>query len=163
MVSTTGRGDGAPWEYQFTLNDKTVNVTIEEAETDTYRVTSIATTNEDSSTTVLAYVGWLPADGSAGFNSMDPEEYTEEETYDGGNFIVSPNEEHVGNVYVTNGNVELYENAVIDGNVYVANGNVQFKGAGALITGSVYSSGDTQLEISDSTIEGHVIAGGMCN
>ena len=60
--------EGEFLEYHLTLNGKTVVVTIEEAETDTYRITSTATTDEESSTTVEAYVAWVPTEGSGGFN-----------------------------------------------------------------------------------------------
>ena len=169
--------EGGFLEYQFTLNDKTVDVTIEEPETDTYRITSTATTDEDSSTTVEAFVAWVPTEGSGdwGWIDMSPDDFEPDETYN--EFELLPGQTHNSNVYsqqnvklgvgasigsdgnsgkvYTGGNIILDADATIYGDVH-AEGNVQLA-EGAEILGNVYSFEDTQTEIY-GYIQGHVIA-----
>jgi len=129
---------------QFALNSKTVNVTIANEGEWIYKITSTATSDDGSSTTIEAYVSI-----TVGFFDGD---YTVFE----GNFILDRGEEYTGDVYAE-GNIQLSRDAVINGSVY-AEGNVQLS-RDAVINGSVYAEGDVQLS-EGAVINGNVYAGG---
>ena len=129
---------------QFALNSKTVNVTIANEGEWIYKITSTATSDDGSSTTIEAYVSI-----TVGFFDGD---YTVFE----GNFILDRGEEYTGDVYAE-GNIQLSRDAVINGSVY-AEGDVQLS-EGAVINGNVYAGGNIQLS-EGATINGSVCAGG---
>jgi len=126
---------------QFTLNSKTVNVTIANEGGWIYKITSVATSDDGSSTTIEAYVSL-----TLGFFDGD---FT---VFEGG-FTLDRGDEYTGNVYAE-GNVHLSRDAIITGSVY-AEGNIQLS-RDAIITGSVYAEGNVQLS------EGAVINGSVC-
>jgi len=126
---------------QFTLNGKTADVTIANEGGWIYKITSTATSDDGSSTTIEAYVSI-----TVGFFDGD---FTVFE----GNFILDRGDEYTGGVYAE-GNVQLARDATITGSVY-AEGNIQLS-RDATITGGVYAEGDVQLS------EGAVINGSVC-
>jgi len=126
---------------QFTLNGKTADVTIANEGGWIYKITSTATSDDGSSTTIEAYVSI-----TVGFFDGD---FTVFE----GNFILDRGDEYTGGVYAE-GNVQLARDATITGSVY-AEGNIQLS-RDATITGGVYAEGDIQLS------EGAVINGSVC-
>ncbi len=129
---------------QFTLNSQTVNVTVENEGEQIYKITSIATSDDGSSTTIEAYISI-----TVGFFDGD---YT---TFPG-NFTLDQGEEYTGDIYVE-GDVDIARDATINGNVY-AEGNVQLS-RDATINGNVYAEGDVQLS-RGAVINGDVCAGG---
>jgi len=126
-----------------------------------YQVTSTATTDIDSSTTLEVFAELTTGD--------DPTTYPE---YPGG-FNLGDGESHTGDVYTdenaqlgigatingnvyAEGNVQLYDDAVITGDVY-GGGNVHLYGY-AIIGGDVIAEGNVQL-YDDAVITGDVCAG----
>jgi len=147
---------------QFALNSKTVNVTIANEGGWIYKITSTATSDDGSSTTIEAYIlltiGFFDGDFTifeGNFILDRGEEYTGD-VYAGGNIQLSRDAVINGSVYAE-GNVQLSRDAVINGSVY-AEGNVQLS-QGATITGDVYAGGDVQLS-QGATINGSVCGGG---
>jgi len=147
---------------QFALNGKTVGVTIANEGDWIYKVTSTATSDDGSNTTIEAYV-LITLGFSDGYFTVFP-----------GGFILNRGDEYTGNVYAE-GNVQLARDATVNGGVY-AEGNVQIArdaaingsvyaegyvqlSEGAIITGSVCAGGDVQLN-EGATINGNVYAGG---
>jgi len=165
---------------QFTLNSQTVNITIANQGEQIYKITSVATSDDGSSTTIEAYVSITVGLFDGGFT-----------TFEGG-LTLNQDDEYTGNVYAEGG-VELHQDATINGNVYAEgdvrlhqdatiNGNVYAEGnvhldegavingdvcagenvqldQGAVINGNVYAVGDVQLD-QGATINGNVYAGG---
>ncbi len=129
---------------QFTLNGKTVSVTIANEGGWIYKVTSTATSDDGSNTTIESYISL-----TIGFFDGDF-------TIFPGNFILDRGDEYTGDVYA-GGNVQLSRDATINGSVY-AEGNVQLS-RDATINGSVYAEGDVQLS-EGAVINGSVYAGG---
>jgi len=129
---------------QFTLNSQTVDVTIANQGEQTYKITSIATSDDGSSTTIEAYVSIILGFFDGGFT-----------TFPGG-LTLNQGDEYTGNVYAE-GDVELHQDATINGNVY-AEGNIQLD-QNATINGNVYAEGSIQLD-RNATINGDVCAGG---
>jgi len=129
---------------QFTMNKKTVEVTINDVGAPTYRITSIATSDNSSSTRIEASV-----DVTLGFFDSD---FTIFE----GNFQLGPGEEFEGHVW-SEGNAQLDISGRVTGNVY-AGGNVQLD-IGAIIEGDVYAEGNVQL-YAEAQIIGNICAGG---
>jgi len=122
---------------QFTINNKTVNVTIEEWGEQTYRITSTATSDDGSSTTIEANVSvcgtvcdWT-GDGDIDQDTQD------DVCFD-------------GDINVANG-------VNIEGDVS-ASGDITLKN-GAEIEGDVSAGGDIILN-NGAVIEGNVLAGG---
>jgi len=126
---------------QFSLNSKTVNVTIANEGGQIYKITSIATSDDGSSTTIESYISL-----TLGFFDGDF-------TIFPGGFTLDRGDEYTGGVYAE-GNVQLARDATITGSVY-AEGNIQLS-RDATITGGVYAEGDVQLS------EGAVINGSVC-
>jgi len=126
---------------QFTMNAKTVDVTVDNIDGQTYRITSIATSNDGSGTTIEAYVM-----ATAGFFDREFDKFE-------GNFQLGVGESYVGNVW-SQGNVQLEVSGNLTGYVY-AQGNVQLY-SGAQITGNVMSEGDVQLQ------PGAIVIGNVC-
>jgi len=147
---------------QFTLNGKTVNVTIANEGGWIYKVTSTATSDDGSNTTVESYVsltiGFFDGDFTVfegNFILDRGDEYTGD-VYAGGNVQLSRDATITGSVYAE-GDVQLSRDATINGSVY-AEGDVQLS-EGAVINGSVYAEGDVQLS-QGAVINGSVCAGG---
>ena len=165
---------------QFTLNSKTVNVTIENQGEQIYKITSIATSDDGSSSTIESYVSITVGLFDGGFTTFpggltldQGEEYTGS-VYAEGDVQLNQDATITGGVYAE-GDIQLHQNVTINGNVY-AEGDVQLdQGAvingdvcaggyvqldqGAVINGNVYAVGDVQLS-QDATINGNVHAGG---
>ncbi len=129
---------------QFTLNNKTVNVTIENQGEQIYKITSIATSDDGSSSTIESYVLITVGLFDGGFT-----------TFPGG-LTLDQGEEYTGSVYAE-GDVQLHQDATITGGVY-AEGDVQLH-QNVTINGNVYAEGDVQLE-QGAVINGDVCAGG---
>jgi len=121
---------------QFALNNKTVNVTIANEGEWTYKITSTATSDDGSSTTIEAYVSITVGffDGDIGLGN---------------------NEEIIGDV-LADGNITLGNNATINGNAY-ATGNITLNN-NAEVTGDVIALGDITLN-NNSEIGGNVSVG----
>jgi len=165
---------------QFTLNSKTVNVTIENQGEQIYKITSIATSDDGSSSTIESYVSITVGLFDGGFTTFpggltldQGEEYTGS-VYAEGDVQLNQDATITGGVYAE-GDIQLHQNVTINGNVY-AEGDVQLdQGAvingdvcaggyvqldqGAVINGNVYAVGDVQLS-QDATINGNVYAEG---
>jgi adhesin HecA-like repeat protein len=124
---------------QFTLNSKTVNVTIENQGEQIYKITSIATSDDGSSSTIESYVSITVGLFDGGFT-----------TFPGG-LTLDQGEEYTGSVYAE-GDVQLNQDATITGGVY-AEGDVQLN-QDVTINGNVYAEGDVQLH-QDATINGN--------
>ena len=129
---------------QFTLNSKTVNVTIENQGEQIYKITSIATSDDGSSSTIESYVLITVGLFDGGFT-----------TFPGG-LTLDQGEEYTGSVYAE-GDVQLHQDATITGGVY-AEGDVQLH-QNVTINGNVYAEGDVQLD-QGAVINGDVCAGG---
>ncbi len=165
---------------QFTLNSKTVNVTIANEDGWIYKITSTATSDDGSSTTIESYVlltlGFFDGDYTVfvgDFILHHGEEYTGD-IYVEGDVNIARDTTITGSVYAegdielardatitgnvcAEGNITLNEGAVINGSV-CAGGYVQLN-QGAAINGDVYAGGDVQLN-QGATITGDVHAGG---
>jgi len=129
---------------QFMLNSQSVNVTIDNQGEQTYKITSIATSDDGSSTTIEAYVSIILGFFDGGFT-----------TFPGG-LTLGQGEEYTGNVYAE-GNIQLDQGAIINGGVY-AEGDVWLH-QDATINGNVYAEGDVHLD-QGAVINGDVCAGG---
>ncbi len=129
---------------QFTLNSKTVNVTIENQGEQIYKITSIATSDDGSSSTIESYVSITVGLFDGGFTIFP------------GGLTLNQGDEYAGSVYAE-GDVQLHQDATITGGVY-AEGDVQLS-QDATINGNVYAEGDVQLD-EGAVINGDVCAGG---
>jgi len=146
----------------FTLNTNTVNVTIEDEGEGNYKITSVATGDDGSSTTIEATVLITVQFSDDGFTIFE------------GDFTLKKGKIYTGDIYVK-GNVLLNRGAIINGTVYAggdvyldqgavidgdvcAGGNIQL-GRGAVINGNVYAGGNVQLK-QGAVIDGDVHAGG---
>jgi len=142
---------------QFTLNNKTVEVTIADQGDGLYRVTSTATSGDGSSTTIeaclLVGVDWL-SDGHI-VEDMAGDVYVD------GDALLDNNVQVDGSVYAT-GSVTLDNNAEVTGDV-VADGNITLNNNG-VIGGNVSAGGDLILgnnsEIGSLEVIGNVCASG---
>jgi predicted acyltransferase (DUF342 family) len=146
---------------QFTINNKTVVVTVANLGSQIYRVTSTATSDDGHSTTIQSYVshggdGWT----SDGDISGD----VEGDVYIGGDANIGTNGTVNGSVYAT-GNVTLGNNAEVTGDV-VSGGDLELSN-NAVIGGDVSAAGDLTLdnnsEIGSIEVGGNVCAGGDLN
>lgn len=129
---------------QFTLNSQSVNVTIENQGEQIYKITSIATSDDGSSSTIESYVLITVGLFDGGFT-----------TFPGG-LTLNQGEEYTGSVYAE-GDVQLHQDATITGGVY-AEGDIQLH-QNVTINGNVYAEGDVQLD-QGAVINGDVCAGG---
>lgn len=142
---------------EFTINNKMVDVSVENLGLDIYLVTATATSEDGHSTTIESYVrsggGWS-TDGDIG-------EDTEGDVYIDGDANIGGNVEVDGSVYAT-GDVTLGNNAEVTGDV-VAEGEIELSN-NAYIGGDVSSGGDLTLnnnsEIGSIEVGGDVCAGG---
>jgi len=126
---------------QFALNNKTVNVTIANEGEWIYKVTSTATSDDGSSTTIEAYILL-----TIGLFDGDYTVFV-------GDFILHHEEEYTGDIYVE-GDVDIAEGTTITGSVY-AEGDIELA-RDATITGNVCAEGNITLN------EGTVINGTVC-
>jgi predicted acyltransferase (DUF342 family) len=142
---------------EFTINNKTVDVSVENLGSDIYLVTATATSEDGHSTTIESYVrsggGWS-SDGDIG-------EDTEGDVYIDGDASIGGNVEVDGSVYATE-DVTLSNNAEVTGDV-VAVGELELSN-NAYIGGDVSVGGDLMLnnnsEIGSIEVGGNVCAGG---
>jgi len=140
---------------QFILNSQSVNVTIDNQGEQIYKITSIATSDDGSSTTIEAYVsiavGFFDGDIGLGNN----EEFDGDVLADG-NITLNNNATINGSAYAT-GDITLNNNAEITGDV-IANGNINLNN-NAEIGGNVSVGGNLTLN-NNSKIRGDVCAWG---
>ncbi len=146
---------------QFSLNDKTVDVTVENLGSDIYMVTATATSEDSHSTTIESYV----SHGGGGWTSDgDIDGDIEGDVYVEGDADIGSNATVDGSVYAT-GDVTLGNNAEVTGDV-VSDGDLELSN-NAIIGGDVSTSGDLTLdnnsEIGSIEVEGNVCAGGDIN
>jgi len=116
---------------EFTINNRTVDVTIQDAGELSYRITATATSDDGSSYTIESNVSLDPFGNYTVFEGSFRLDEDEEEEY-------------TGNVYAK-GNVYLDEETRINGNVY-AEGNVILDDEDAIIDGKVYAEGNVILD-----------------
>lgn len=158
---------------EFTLNSKTVNVTIENEGGGIYQITSTATSDDGSSTTIKAYVNnitiYFP-DGAElshgeviggnayveGNLELNADAQIGGNTYVDGDLTLNSNAEITGYVIAT-GDVVLNDEAVIGGDVCV--GGDLILNARAVIQGNAYVAGNVELH-NRARIEGDVHVGG---
>ncbi len=143
---------------QFTINNKTVDVTVENLGSQIYLVTSTATSADSHSTTIESYV----SHGGGGWTSDgDIDGDTEGDVFIDGDADIGSNATVDGSVYTT-GDVTLGNNAEVTGDI-VSGGDLELSN-NAVIGGDVSASGDLILdnnsEIGSIEVEGNVCAGG---
>jgi predicted acyltransferase (DUF342 family) len=143
---------------EFTINSKTVDVSVENLGSDIYLVTATATSEDGHSTTIESYISY----GGGGWSSDgDIDEATEGDVYVDGDVNVGGNVEVDGSVYAT-GDVTLSNNAEVTGDV-VAGDDLELSN-NAYIGGDVSAGGDLTLnnnsEIGSIEVGGNVCAGG---
>lgn len=140
---------------QFALNSKTVNVTIANEGEWIYKITSTATSDDGSSTTIEAYVsitvGFFDGDIGLGNNG----EFTGDVLADG-NITLGNNATINGSAYAT-GDITLNNNAEITGDV-IAQGDIGLNN-NSEIGGNASVGGNLMLS-NNSKIRGDVCAGG---
>jgi len=129
---------------QFSLNSRSVDVTIDNQGEQIYKITSIATSDDGSRTTIEAYISIILGFFDGDFTTFP------------GDFTLDQGEEYAGNIYAE-GDVQLDQGAAINGGVY-AEGNIQLD-QGAVINGNVYAAGNVDLD-QGAVINGDVCAGG---
>lgn len=134
---------------EFTLNNKTVNIAIENEGEQTYRVTSTAISDDGSSTTIESNVSVEAADGIPDGYATFPDGFTlEDDTYTGNVYIVGDlslidQSKIIGNVIAT-GDVYLDDHCTITGTI-CAGGNVYLVDQ-CTINLNIYSEGDVYLD-----------------
>jgi len=145
-----GKSTGGPWAWDeasgsgtrapYPLNDSSVDVSVEEIDTNTYKITSMAT-SADGHTTVLSTVWAIPffEDGHE-FDNQNPPPPGDIHINGAGTF--SNHATVTGNVTAT-GSIELENHSGIIGNVAV-DGNITL-GNNTYITGTVCCSGDITI------------------
>lgn len=143
---------------QFTINNKTVDVAVENLGSQIYLVTATATSDDGHSTTIESYVSY----GGGGWSSDgDIDGDTEGDVYIDADADIDANVTVDGSVYAT-GNVTLGNNAEVTGDV-VAEGDLELEN-NAVIGGDVSASGDLTLdnnsEIGSIEVGGNICAGG---
>lgn len=143
---------------EFTINDKTVNVYVENLGSQIYMVTAAATGEDGHTMTIESYVLY----GGGGWSSDgDIDEDTEGDAYIDGDASIGGNVEVEGSVYAT-GSVILSNNAEVSGDV-VAGGELALMN-NAFIGGDVSAGGDLTLnnnsEIGSIEVGGNVCADG---
>ena len=141
----------------FTMNNKTVNVSVENQGAQVYKVVATATSADGHSTTIESYVqsgdGWSQ-DGDIGGD-------TEGDAYIDGDANIDVGATVDGSVYAT-GNITLGTNAEVTGDV-IAEGELELMNNG-IIGGDISTGGDLILnnnsEIGSIEVGGNVCAGG---
>lgn len=124
------------WSYDYSIldiNSRDVDITIEYSGDYTHLITSTATGEDGSSTTIQAAVT-LDVETVEGEDFFDSDWDVIEEGE--GDYKLEAGGYDADDIQVVNGNVELGEDATIDGNVWSENGNVVLKDR-ATITGSI--------------------------
>ena len=142
---------------EFTINDKTVEVSVENLGASVYKVIATATSEDGHSTTIESYIqsggGWS-SDGDIDGDTEGDVYIDSDADIDGGVTVD-------GSVYAT-GNVTLGNNAEVTGDV-VAEGDLDLSN-NAIIGGDVSAGGDLTLdnnsEIGSIEVGGNVCAGG---
>lgn len=142
---------------EFTINNKIVNVSVENLGSQICRITATATSEDGHSTTIESYV----RSGGDWSSDGDIDEDTEGDVYIDGDASIGGNVEVEGSIYAT-GNVTMGNNAEVTGNV-VAGGDLELSN-NAIIGGDVSAGGDLTLnnnsEIGSIEVGGNVCAGG---
>ena len=142
---------------EFTMNNKTVNVSVGNQGSEIYKVTATATSEDGHSTTIESYV--LSGGGWSSDGDIDGD--TEGDAFIDGDANIASNVEVDGSVYAT-GNVSLGNNAEVTGDV-IAEGEIELSNNG-IIGGDVSAGGDLTLnnnsEIGSIEVGGNVCAGG---
>jgi predicted acyltransferase (DUF342 family) len=142
---------------EFSINNRTVQVSVENQGSQIYLVTATATSEDGHSTTIESYV----RSGGGWSNDGDISEDTEGDIYVDGDVNTDGNVTVDGSIYAT-GNVDLGNNAQVTGDI-VAGGNLELSNT-AYIGGDVSASGDLILnnnsEIGSLEVGGNVCAAG---
>jgi predicted acyltransferase (DUF342 family) len=142
---------------EFSINSKTVNVSVENQGSDIYLVTAIATSDDGHSTTIESYI--LSGGGWSSDGDIDGD--TEGDVFIDGNADIDSNVTVDGSVYATE-DVVLGNNAEVTGDV-VAGGDLDLSN-NAIIGGDVAAGGDLTLnnnsEIGSIEVGGNVCANG---
>ena len=125
------------WSYDYEIlggvGDRDVEVTIEYSGDYTHLITSTATSDDGSSTTIRAAVTLdVEITEGEGFFDSDWDVIEEGE----GDYKLEAGGYDPSDIQVVNGNIELGEDSTVDGNVWAENGNV-ILGDGATVTGSM--------------------------
>jgi predicted acyltransferase (DUF342 family) len=147
---------GTEMLLEFTINNKTVNVSVENLGSSTYNVIATATSEDGHSSTIEATlsaggVSYTPGNIELGWN----ETYTGDALADG-DIILGSMAKIVGDAYAT-GNIQLGWKARITGDA-AAGGDI-LVGTQATIDGSAHADGDIQLDW-DAEIKGNACANG---
>jgi predicted acyltransferase (DUF342 family) len=141
----------------FTINSKTVNVSVENQGSNIYLVIATATSDDGHSTTIESYV--LSGGGWSTDGDIDGD--TEGDVYVDGNASIDGNVTVDGSVYAT-GDVTLGNNAEVTGDV-ITGGDLDLMNNG-VIGGDVCVGGDLTLnnnsEIGSLEVGGDVCAAG---
>ena len=139
----------------FTMNDVTVNVTIENVGEETYKITSVA-----GDSTIEAHVTGITRVYTGGLDGDDlgPGETIYDDVFVDGDIDLVSAAGIQGNVVAT-GDITLNSGAYIAETV-CSGGNLRLNNAGTVVTGDVYVVGDVWLA-SDTQINGDIHAGGM--
>jgi predicted acyltransferase (DUF342 family) len=141
---------------EFTINNRTVNVTVEGEGGQVYKITSIATSGDGSSATIQSDVSVGDISVVEGDITLENNVEIEGDVYASGNITLNNNAGITGYV-CGGGNLTLYNNAVIVGDVS-AGGNLTLI-QNAEIHGNARAEGDIMLE-EDATITGIVYTTG---
>ena len=144
------------WSYNYSIldiNNRGVDVTIEYPGDFNHLITSTATSDDGSSTTVQASVT-LDVEIVEGEDFFD----SDWEEYDG-EFLLLEGEYDPDDIQVLDGNIVLKDGATIGGNAWALDGNIEL-GAGAMIEGNVVAHGTSSHTV--TLKEGAVINGTVC-
>jgi len=114
--------------YQIDVNDKNVDVTITYIDDTTYRITSTATTDEESSTTIESY---LTSSGGSGIFDNAITALNGDITLGGNARVISSPTSGEGDIFA-NGDINLSGNARVEGD--------------GTATGEIDLSGNSQIE-----------------
>jgi predicted acyltransferase (DUF342 family) len=141
----------------FTVNDRTVSVTVENQGSQIHRVVATATSDDGHSTTIESLIG----SGGGWIDDGDIGEDAEGDVYVSGDATIDGSVTVDGSVYAM-GNVTLDNNAEVTGDV-VAGDDLELSN-NAVIGGDVSAAGDLTLsnnsEIGSIEVGGNVCAGG---
>ncbi|UCD08617.1 MAG: polymer-forming cytoskeletal protein [Dehalococcoidales bacterium] len=151
---------------QYLLNSKSIDVNIYntfESGNRTFRITSIASTENRSSTTVRSYVECQIGFFHIGLWDEQPGKFvlTANETYTGNLHLVDGNGLDCGgnmtsNIYAEEGNFGFHDGAVVIGDIYLVEGNIKIS-SGAKIYGDIcLGKGNITLEDAGTLIEGEI-------
>ena len=161
---------------EFTINTTTVNVTMENEGGQIYKITSTATSEDGSSTTIESYVTTIPEGFTlveGDFSLEDGESYTGD-IFVEGNVTISEGSGITGDIIaeeditvadgsevtgdlIAQGNITIADGAIINGDVCAGEGLIV--SGEAIINGDAYVGGDVTMS-GGAVIEGDAYVGG---